>query len=309
MLNIQENVSLAPLNSFRIGGLASFYVEVSNVEELKEAVQFAKEKDIDFFVLGGGTNLLMSDKGFVGIVIRIKLNETKFDENVLEVGAGVPLIKAVNVAAEKGLLGMESLAGIPGTVGGAVRGNAGAFGCEICTVVDKVTAFDCQKLETVCFGGAECAFDYRTSIFKSKKDLIVVSVSFALEPGRGEEIQKKVKDTITKRVSTGLHGVKSAGSFFMNPFVQSEKILADFEKDNGSPSRNGKVPAGWIIDQAGLRGKKIGGAGISELHANYIVNNGDAKAEDVIILESYIKQQVRDKFGVQLESEVNHVGF
>ncbi|MDD5397390.1 MAG: UDP-N-acetylmuramate dehydrogenase, partial [Candidatus Moranbacteria bacterium] len=229
--------------------------------------------------------------------------------NLLEVGAGVPLIKAVNLAAENGLSGMESLAGVPGTVGGAVRGNAGAFGSEICACVDSITAFDCEKLEKVSLKNTECCFDYRSSVFKHNKNLVVVAATFSLQQGNAEEIKEKVKNTITKRVGSGLHGVRSAGSFFMNPLVESKDLLDQFEKDNGSPSRNGKIPAGWIIDQAGLRGKTIGGAGISDKHANYIVNNGDATAEDVIILESYIKQQVRDKFGVQLESEVNHVGF
>ena len=309
MISIQENVTLAPFTSFRIGGVARFYAEVSSVDELKEALEYAKNKKIDYFVLGGGTNLLMSDKGFGGLVIRIKINEVKIEGNVLEVGAGVPLIKAINVAASESLTGLESLAGIPGTIGGAVRGNAGAFGSEIGPCLSKVNAFDCDKCEVVCFGGSDCKFEYRSSIFKQDKNLIVISAVFELKKGDEAEVQKKVKDTITKRVSSGLHGVKSAGSFFMNPLVESKELLDEFERDNGSPSRNGKVPAGWIIDQANLRGKKIGGAAVSDLHANYIVNNGDATAEDVVILESYIKQQVRDKFGIQLESEVNHVGF
>ncbi|KKQ14690.1 MAG: UDP-N-acetylenolpyruvoylglucosamine reductase, partial [Candidatus Moranbacteria bacterium GW2011_GWE1_36_7] len=239
MINIQENILLSQFTSFRIGGPARFYVEVSSVDELKEALLYAKEKNIKFFILGGGTNLLMSDNGFQGIVIRMKINTICTNGNIMEVGCGVPLIKAINVSATEELSGMESLAGIPGTVGGAIRGNAGAFGSEICACVEKVSALDSETMEVVSFDAKECDFSYRTSVFKQKEKFIVLSATFALTAGNDKEIQQKVSDTINKRVSTGLHGVRSAGSFFMNPFVESKDILDNFEKDNGSPSRNG----------------------------------------------------------------------
>jgi UDP-N-acetylmuramate dehydrogenase len=130
-----------------------------------------------------------------------------------------------------------------------------------------------------------------------------------LAAGNQKEIQQKVADIIMKRTSSGLHGFRSAGSYFMNPATENEKLLAEFAKENGAPSKNGKLPAGWVIDRVGLRGKKIGGAQISEKHANYIINTGEAKAEDVIMLVSYVKQQVRDQLGIQLQEEVNYVGF
>jgi UDP-N-acetylmuramate dehydrogenase len=309
MLAIKENVPLAPLTSFRVGGNARFYTEARSLEELKEALAFAKEKNIDFYILSGGTNILVSDKGFAGLIIRMKMNGTKTEGTTLEVEAGVPLIKAVNTAAAEGLAGIESLAGIPGTVGGAVRGNAGAFGSETGQHILSVTAFDLAKSELVVFNQEECKFDYRSSVFKDGKNLIILSAKFSLTAGKSEEIMQKVKDTAAKRASTGLHGFKCAGSYFMNPVVTDKKLLDEFEKESGKPSKNGKLPAGWVIDRAGLRGKKIGGAMISEQHANYIINTGDATADDVVMLVSYAKQQVRDQLGIQLQEEVNYLGF
>jgi UDP-N-acetylmuramate dehydrogenase len=309
MINIQENVSLLPLTSFRIGGNARFYVEVFSVGQLQEALGFAKEKQLNFYILAGGTNLLVSDKGFDGLIIRMKMNKISVRDETLEVEAGVPLIKAINTAAQAGLSGMEKMGGIPGTVGGAVRGNAGAFGTEIKSCIKSVTAFDIEKMEAVSFAAQQCEFAYRTSIFKENKNLVVTSATIVLQKGDVSEIQKLTMDTIMMRASKGLHGVRSAGSFFMNPVTEDEKLLAEFEKEKGVAARNNALPAGWVIEQAGLLGKKIGGAQVSELHANYIVNAGEASAEDVIMLVSYIKQQVRDQFGIQLREEVNYLGF
>lgn len=309
MLKIQEKISLAPLTSFRIGGDSDFYVEVTNVRELKEAVEFAQKKNIDFYILGGGTNLLVSDEGFRGIIIRIKMNGINIENNEIVVEAGTSLIKAINFASENGLSGMEKMAGIPGTIGGAIRGNAGAFGVEIKSVLKSVVVFNSKKMELEIFENAQCDFGYRSSIFKKSRNLIIVSANLMLVKGDKEEIAKLAKDTILLRASKGLHGVKSAGSFFMNPIVENDKLCGDFEKNNGTPPRNNTLPAGWVIDQANLRGKKIGGAQISEKHANYLINAGDATASDVVMLASFVKQQVRDQFGVQLQEEINYLGF
>lgn len=310
MISIKENVSMAPLTSFRIGGSAKFYVEVATVEELREALAFAKEKKIKTYILGSGTNLLVSDNGFDGLIIRMKMNAVTISGETLVAEAGAALIKAINAAAQGGLSGIEKMAGIPGTVGGAVRGNAGAFGTEIKLCVKNVQAFDVEKNELVDFELDDCDFAYRSSVFKKNKNLIVISVALDLKKGDVEEIKKLTNETIMMRASKGLHGVRSAGSYFMNPVTENEKLLSEFEKEKGVPARNNTLPAGWVIEQAGLLGKQIGGAAVSNLHANYIVNEtGDARASDVIMLVSFIKQQVRDKFGIQLHEEVNYLGF
>ena len=309
MITMQENVSLSPLTSFRVGGNARFYAEIKSLEELKESLEFAKKNKLNFYILGGGTNLLVSDKGFDGLVIRMKMNGIEVRGKTLEVESGVPLIKAINNAAAAGLSGIESLAGIPGTIGGAVRGNAGAYSSEISSVVKKVKAYDCEKGCELILECGDCDFSYRSSIFKKNKNMIVLSATLELTEAAMAEIQEKTKSTIVKRANMGLHGVKSAGSYFMNPVVTSEKLKEDFTKEKGVAPRGDKLPAGWIIDQAGLRGKKIGGAAVSELHANYIVNEDNATSDDVIMLVSLVKQQVRDKLGIQLQEEVNYVGF
>ena len=300
---------MTPLTSFRIGGNAKYYVEVFSIEELKESLIFAKDKKIDFYILGGGTNLLIGDDGFSGLIIRMKMNEISVDGEAIEAQAGVPLIKAINMASQQGLSGLEKLAGIPGTIGGAVRGNAGAFSSEIKSCIKSVTAFDTEKKELISFENEQCNFAYRTSIFKKNKKLIVISTTLILQKGEISEIQKLTTDTIMTRSARGLNGVKSAGSYFMNPVVENEKLCSDFEKEKGVPVRNKTLPAGWVIEQAGLLGKQIGGAQVSEKHANYIINTGNATAQDVIMLVSYVKQQVRDQFGIQLNEEVNYLGF
>lgn len=310
MLDIQENVPLAPMTSFRIGGPAKFYVEVKSVEELKEALKYAKEKNLDYYVLASGTNLLVSDNGFDGIIIRIKFSEIKInEEEMVEASAGTPLIKVVNFAVENGLSGIESLAGIPGTFGGAVRGNAGAFGTETGSYIFQVNALNVDTLEMEKFKQEQCGFAYRSSIFKKNKKMIVFSATLKLEKAEIEKCKAKVMETVMSRTKKGLQGAKSAGSYFMNPKIEDEKVLQEFEQEKGVPARSGVVPAGWIIERAGLKGKTMGGAQVSEQHTNYIINTGQASAENVIMLVSYVKQQVRDQFGVQLVEEVNYLGF
>lgn len=318
MLDIRKNVPLAQKTTFRIGGKGRFFAEVKNEEELKEALDYAKHNSLEYFILGGGSNVLFSDKGFEGLVIRIKFDQLRLHEGItFEAGAGVPLAKVVRQAIEQELTGLEWAAGIPGTVGGAVRGNAGAFGesfgetIESVRVLDADDYFSDENKENAIkeMLGSDCGFGYRMSIFKKKKNLIILSVRIKLEKGIKEEIDQKSNEHIQKRITKHPVGLPSAGSYFMNPTVKNDEIRERFEKSRGVVARGDVIPAGWIIDQAGLKGKKIGGAMVSESHGDFLVNAGGATAEDVIMLEGYVKQQVRDKYGVQLQSEVEHVGF
>ena len=309
MLDIKENVLLAPLTSFRLGGEAKYFVDVKTVEELKEALTFAKEKKVDFYVMAGGTNLLISDNGYEGLIIRMKISQAQVTDGLVDITAGTPLIKVVNFSAENGFADIEALAGVPGTFGGAVRGNAGAFGTEIGNHIDEVTALDANTLEIVKFKKDQCDFSYRSSVFKKNKNLIVLSATLKLTPADIAACKAKVMETVMGRTKKGLQGAKSAGSYFMNPKIEDENLLKEFEQEKGVPARNKVVPAGWIIEKAGLKGKTIGGAQVSENHTNYIINTGQGTAENVIMLVSYVKQQVRDQFGIQLVEEVNYLGF
>ncbi|OGI17647.1 MAG: UDP-N-acetylenolpyruvoylglucosamine reductase [Candidatus Moranbacteria bacterium RIFCSPHIGHO2_02_FULL_40_12b] len=309
MIKLEKNISLSNYTTFRIGGPAKFFIEVKNEEELLEALDYAKKNNLDFFILGGGSNLLVSDKGFDGLVIKMHNSSFLIHNSSLECGAGVPLAKAVRESVNSGLTGLEWAAGIPGTVGGAVRGNAGAFGGNASDVVKKVSVLNTEELGIKNYELSDCNFKYRDSVFKQNKNLIILSAVFKLQKGNKEEGRKKIQEIIKKRISVQPQGMPSAGSFFVNPVVNNPKIIEEFEKETGKKSKESKVPAPWLIEQADLKGRQIGGAKVSEKHANYIVNTGNATAEDVIMLASIIKQQVRDKFGVELKEEVQYLGF
>ncbi|MFC1756372.1 UDP-N-acetylmuramate dehydrogenase [Patescibacteria group bacterium] len=309
MINIQKNVPLAQYTTFRIGGSAKYFVEANNIEELKEALDHAKSNNLDFFVMGGGSNLLVSDKGFPGLIIKVKLNDFRIVGNSVEAESGVALAKVVNSSIGENLSGMEWAAGIPGTVGGAVRGNAGAYGKTTGDVAENVKALFLENMEIREMDNKDCKFCYRGSFFKKNSDVIILSARFNLEKGNMEKSQQEIKERIMQRISGQPKGVGNAGSFFLNPVVNDKKLRDEFEKDTGKKPKDEKLPAGWFVAKTGLQGKKIGGAMVSEEHANYIVNTSDATAEDVMILASSIKQKVRDDFGVQLTEEVQMLGF
>jgi UDP-N-acetylmuramate dehydrogenase len=310
MLKIQEKVPLSDFTSFHLGGPARFFAEIKNKNDLEEALQFAKDKKINWFILGGGSNLLVSDQGFDGLVIKINNREAAIQGTKIIAGAGLLLSEAVFLARRNNLSGLEWAAGIPGTVGGAIFGNAGAYGSSASDNIAKVEVLDSSQEKFFwkdCSLG-NCQFAYRASIFKQKKELIIFSAVFSLTSGQAEEISGKMKKIIQERAGK-IPPNPSAGSFFKNPIVENPQVLAEFEKDQGVKIQGGKIPAGWLIDQLDLRGKKIGGAMVGEEHSNFIVNTGGARAEDVIILSSLIKQKVRNHFGVQLEEEVQFLGF
>jgi UDP-N-acetylmuramate dehydrogenase len=311
MINIQENIPLAKYTTFGIGGPAKFFVEVKRIEELKEAVKYAKDRNLEFFVLGGGSNLLVSDAGFDGLAIRMSLGQISIDADsgIVEVDAGVPFLKLVRDTAENSLTGLEWAAGIPGTVGGAIRGNAGAFGGEMKDVIEIVRVLDTQSTETKEMACAECNFKYRDSFFKYSPQLVILGARIKLARGDRAESRKKIEETIAGRVDRHPGGFGSAGSYFINPIVNNPKLVAEFENETGKKSKEGKIPSGWLIEKSGMKGKKIGGAMVSSEHANYIINTGNATAEDITALDSLVKQQVRDKLGVQLQEEVRYLGF
>jgi UDP-N-acetylmuramate dehydrogenase len=309
MMTVKENVPLAPFTSFGIGGPARYLAEVTSAAELRDALLFARQKGLPYYLLGGGTNLLVSDGGFNGLIIRVKFDAVRQTSNIIEAEAGADLTGLVHQAAGWGLLGVESLAGIPGLLGGAVRGNAGAYGGCIAEVCSGVRALDAETLQWVSLSREECRFGYRESRFKREPRLIVVSATLELLPGSPEEIRERVKDTLARRAARNLQCEKSVGSFFMNPVVSDSGLIKRFETDQQVRSRDGRVPAGWLIDQAGLRNQRFGAAVVSALHANYLINTGGASAQEVLALARTIKERVRAVTGVQLREEVSCLGF
>ena len=321
MLNIQKNIPLAPYTSFKIGGEAKYFCEVSSEEEIIEALNYAKKNNLEVFVLGGGSNVLVSDEGFDGLVIRIiasnfgaQLRNSELSSGSrIECWAGDSLSEAVRFSENNFLTGLEWAAGIPGSVGGAIRGNAGAFGSDMGKITESVKVIkmtnQCQNINVKIFNNKDCKFDYRNSVFKENKNFIILSCVFKLQKGEKTEIENKIKEIIIKRTEKQPQGLSSAGSFFQNPVVENQELIKRFEKDAGVKCKDNKIPAAWLIEEAGLKGKRIGGTMVSEKHANFVINTGGAKAQEVVMLASLIKQKVRDEFGVELKEEVQYVVF
>ncbi len=300
-LQIQEHVPLAALTTFKIGGTAQYFVEVRTEEELQEALAWAKEKGVRIVLLSGGSNVLVPEH-LDALVIRFVGDLSDVQDNTIDTWTGTNLYLLIRTLGAKGLGGWEKLAGIPGTIGGAVRGNAGAFGSEIKDFVTSVRALNSKTGEIREFSNSECDFAYRNSLFKQYPDWIVTRVQLALHSVDPEASGTLANDTIAERERRHLQDVKAAGSFFMNP-VAPQEIIEMFEAEKGVKSREGRVPAGWLIEKAGMKGAKVGDAMASIQHPNYIVNTGSATAHDVRNLAQIIKLEVFSQFGVELYEE------
>lgn len=309
-IQIQENVPLAPLTTFKVGGNAQAYTVARTASEVTEAIEYAKERKIPAFILGGGSNVLFSDQGFAGLVIHFTGDAIHLEGHKLEVFAGARLLDVVRAVGEQGLAGLERLAGVPGYLGGAVRGNAGAFGAEIGEYIQSVKAVNLRDGIVKNFSKEDCQFSYRQSFFKHHKDWVIISAELffpeRMDPGKLHAIHEY---TMAKREAKHPQDARCAGSFFMNPVVTDQALLDEFARETGEPSKNGKLPAGWLVTYVGLRGKKIGGAQMSPQHPNYLINTGNATAEDIVMLSSLVKTKVRDELGIRLQEEVQMVGF
>lgn len=283
--NILLDEPMSRHTSFKIGGNADYFVTVKDVEELKFVLNSARENSIDTFIIGNGTNLLVKDNGFRGAIIKIKIDDIKIAENEIIAGAGASLILLTRKAIENGIEGYEGLSGIPGTIGGAVRMNAGAYGTEIKDVLIKTRYIDRNGNEHL-INNDEHNFDYRKSIF-SDNDGIIVESYFKIKKGNKEEIEKTVKEIAEKRTSSQPLDKPNAGSTF---------------------KRGDGFITAKLIDDAGLKGYTIGGAQISTKHAGFIVNENNATAEDVIKLIKYTKDTIKDKFDKEIQPEIIIIG-
>lgn len=283
---VKENIDLSRHTTFKIGGRAKYWLEPRDINELKSAVSFAKNKNIAVFVIGAGSNLLVKDKGFNGLIIKLNSPEflkIKIKNSKVYAGAGVKLSHLIKFAQTKSLGGLELFAGIPGTLGGALAMNAGAFGRSICGLINQVTVMDFNgKINNL--EKKDIDFSYRRS---GLADYIILEATLCLRPARGFEILKNIKAQLNLRRLTQDYSSPSAGCIFKNP---KEK------------------PAGWLIDACGLKGKTCGQAAVSYKHANFILNIDKARARDVIRLMRLIQKKVKTKFGIKLEPEIKILG-
>jgi len=303
---VQENVRLAPLTTYQIGGPAQFLAKVNSLEELTRSIDWAVAANLPINFLGGGSNLLISDQGVAGLVITLAAPEPIFIDKTVEVGAGYSLSKLVIAVIEQGLSGLEWAAGIPGQVGGAVRGNAGAFGGWLADSIVEVTVYNTKTKRTEIIAVEDCHYDYRHSIFKDRPELLIWSVKLALKSGSKAELQKIAEEHRDYRRQR--HPLlPSAGCIFKNPSVdevtKNAPDLYQAAQTAGAIGR-GEVPAGFIIAQAGLAGYSIGPAQVSLQHSNFLVNNGGATAEQMRQLINYIQTEIKRRYNLELIPEV-----
>lgn len=306
---IKTDESLAKYTTFKIGGPAKYFFIASDNEDLVRAVTFARKLKIPSYVLGGASNVLISDQGFNGLIIINQAKDIIFkQDNRVVADAGVNLMELVNKTVEADLTGLEWAAGIPGTVGGAVRGNAGAFGSQMAD--DFVGAEVMRGGKQFILKKDQCEFGYRDSIFKHNKDLIITA-EFQLQPGDKVQSQAKIKEILNQRQTKQPLQYPSAGSVFTNVMINSQNQDVVAKLGNLPPEylEYKKIPAAWLIEQLDLKGKTIGGAQISDKHANFIINTGKATANDVIQLISLVKMKLRNTYAIELMEEIEYVGF
>lgn len=302
-LPIEKNISLANHCSFRVGGPARYFIEVKDLDEIRRATATAKERHWPFFLLGGGTNLIVADDGFPGLVIKLKTEAWSMENFTLTAEAGVLMSLLIDESIRAALAGLEWAGGLPGTFGGAIRGNAGAFGGEIKDTIESVTSFDPAVSQIVTRTNTECQFAYRDSIFKHNRE-VIIQAKLRLNRGETEKLRRVADNHIRYRQDHHPLNYPNAGSVFKNiPTEQIPKNVLGKFQDVLKTDPSSVIPTAAVIDRAGLKGMKIGGAQVSEKHPNYIINTGSAKTADIISLIAHVRQKVREEFGLELELE------
>lgn len=293
--------------NFRIGGPATYFCEVRTVEELRAALEVIGETP--YFILGGGSNTLASDAGFDGVVLKLAMREVKIEGNIVAADAGAISAAVARQTANAGLAGFTWAISLPGTIGGAARGNAGCFGGEIKDSLLKVDVL--RGGEIIELSAADLQYAYRESAVKHNND-IILRVYLKLEPGDAEELKADLTKKVTARKESQPLHAGSAGCVFKNYEVKNLEELEELKNKLNIPESmaiNMRIGAGWLVDQMDLKGKQIGDAQISEEHGNFIINHGKATASDVLQLISLIKTEARNRYGIQLHEEVQYLGF
>jgi len=303
MINFQEYVPLVSMTTFRLGGPARRLATVHTKEELKEAIELARNSNWKTLVLAGGSNFIISDAGFDGLVIKIAIDGLEITDEVLTAGASVDMQELVDASIESSLAGLEWAGGLPGSFGGAIRGNAGCFGAEMKDIVTTVTSINIETGAEVTRNHDDCLFEYRGSYYKYHPE-IIISATVQLHHGDKTDLRRIADEHIQYRQDKHPMNYPNCGSIFKNvPLenVPKEHLLLfeDAIKNDPFPI----VPTAKILSVAGLKGKRVGDAQLSEKHSNYIINLGNAKSSEVIELIKQIQQDVADKFQIQLEVE------
>lgn len=326
--SIIENEPMSKHTNFRIGGPARLYFVAQTSGDLVKAVQTAVEQKVSWFVFGGGSNLLVSDKGFDGLMIQagnrsIEINgpaitmiqtvdrNHEINRTLVRCEAGAITALAARKTAEAGLMGFEWAVGIPGTIGGAIFGNAGCYGGELKDVVETVDAYRLSDGKRILYSNQECLFGYRDSFFKHEQH-VILGCTMELEQGDADETLAKLNEINTKRKDNQPLGDSSAGCMFKNFMFNNEKDIEKLKQEVDVPKEMidaKQIPAGWLVERCGLKGYKLGGVEVSQRHANFLINGEKGTADQVAQLVSLCQMKVRDNFGVSLQTEVQFVGF
>jgi UDP-N-acetylmuramate dehydrogenase len=305
-LTVSSRTPLARFTRFGIGGPADLYAETDSVEAFIEAAEAARESGMPAMVIGGGTNLIVSDAGFRGIVLRYRGNALAASEGRVVAQAGAVLQDLVDFAIAHGLKGLETLAGIPGSVGAAIYGNAGAYGHSISERVVAVQFYDGARVRV--FDNAECGFRYRESVFKRHKEWTIFSTQLLLDPSDAAALRRAADEILKVRNDKFPVTMKCAGSIFKNLLLRDLPPAAAAGVPE-SVVREGKIPAAWFLEQVGAKGMSRGDIRVADYHANLIYNAGEGTAADLRAVIDELKARVRRRFGIELEEEVQYVGW
>lgn len=305
---LKKNVVLAKYTTYKIGGPADYFFAAKNIDDLKNALRFADDNNLSIFILAGGSNVLFNDEGFRGLVIKIENKEIEFGDHTVRIGAGVLMNDLVSKTVDLGLKGLEWAGGLPGTLGGAIRGNAGCFGGEIKDIICEVETVT-RSGEIKLYKNKDCQFSYRDSIFKHS-DEIIWDATLNFEPGEKEKLKAGVFDHIKYRQERHPLEFPNCGSVFKNcplEFVPDtvRKNFRDKIKTDPFPI----LPTAALLSAAGLKGLKVGGAVVSEKHPNFIINHDNASAADIIEIIGKVKEKIKSKFSINLTEEIELVGF
>jgi UDP-N-acetylmuramate dehydrogenase len=306
----KENEPLAKHVNMKIGGPAKFFVEAKISQDIVDAVSLAKENGIEFFILGGGSNTLVADEGYSGLVIKAANRNVRIEGNRVIAEAGVISALVARKSAEAGLRGFEWAVSLPGTIGGAVRGNAGCFGGETVDTLESVKLL--RNGEIIDVPAKEMKLTYRNSVLKQPGNQdVVLEATFKLTPGDRAEALAQIDKNLDGRKKTQPLGAASAGCMFKNFEFNVPSDVRKIEETIHVPVEmfaRKRIAAGWIIDQLGLKGTRVGDAMVSEQHGNFLMNMGHATAKEIKDLISQVKAKVKERYGIELHEEVQYLG-
>lgn len=305
-VSIRENAKLSQYTRFGIGGPAAILCDTGSEEAFVTVIRLVQDAALPSMIIGGGTNLIISDSGFEGVVLRYTGARLERNGNLVQAEAGAVLQDVVDRSIQFSLKGMETMTGIPGYLGGAIYGNAGAYGHAIQERVQQVRLFDGERI--LRFSNEDCQFRYRESIFKTRKDWVILSCDLAFEAGDSGKLAKTAAEIRAIRDAKYPPAMKCAGSIFKNLLVTNlpPTVVAEIPLQ---VIREGKVPSAWFLQQTGAKGLRRGDIQVADYHANLVYNDGAGTAADLVAVIEELKTRVRNRFGIELEEEVQYVGF